>query len=81
MHTHTHKTHHSLDLGETTTFPLIVFFVISHGGYIKMLFFSQLPWDSQVKSFEIFEIRTFATLDAYNYLCSSLIEMRLKETL
>jgi hypothetical protein len=33
-HTRIHKTHHDLDLGEATTFPLIVFSVISHGGYI-----------------------------------------------
>jgi hypothetical protein len=37
-HTRTHKTHHGPDLGEATTFPLIVFFVISHGGYIQMSF-------------------------------------------
>jgi len=29
--TWTHKTHHGLDLGEATTFPLIVFFAPSHG--------------------------------------------------
>ncbi len=29
--TWTHKTHHSLDLGEVTTFPLIVFFLLGHG--------------------------------------------------
>jgi hypothetical protein len=40
-HTRTHKIHHGLNLGETTTFPLIVFFVINHGGYIQMLFCSK----------------------------------------
>jgi hypothetical protein len=29
-HTWTHKTHHDLDLEEATTFPFIIFFVISH---------------------------------------------------
>jgi len=27
-----HKIHHNLDLGEATTFPFIIFFVINHGG-------------------------------------------------
>jgi hypothetical protein len=29
--THTHKTHHGLDLGEVTTCPLIILFVLGHG--------------------------------------------------
>jgi hypothetical protein len=33
-----HKTHHSLDLGETTTFPLIVYFVPNHGTNTQMSF-------------------------------------------
>jgi hypothetical protein len=55
-HTWTHKIHHDLDLGEATTFPLIVLFVIGHGSYTQISFFSRLPnqesqnfrnWDSQ----------------------------------
>jgi len=42
-HTQTHKTQHNLDLGEATNFPLIVFFVISHKGYIQMSFFPRTP--------------------------------------
>jgi hypothetical protein len=42
-HTQTHKVHHGPNLGEATTFPLIVFFVISHGGYIQMSFFPKTP--------------------------------------
>ncbi len=38
MHTQTHKIHHGLDMGEATTFPLIVFYVIRYGGYIQMSF-------------------------------------------
>jgi len=41
-HTQTHKSHktcHSLDLGEATIFPLIIFFVICHGGCTQMSFF------------------------------------------
>jgi hypothetical protein len=37
-----HKTHHNLDLREAMTFPLIVFFVISHGGCTQMSFFSKV---------------------------------------
>jgi hypothetical protein len=39
MHTQTHKTHHDLDLGKATTFPLIPIFMISHGGCIQLSFF------------------------------------------
>ncbi len=42
-HTQTHKTHHNLDLEETTTFPFILFFVISHEGYIQMSFCPETP--------------------------------------
>jgi hypothetical protein len=38
VHTQIHKTHHGSDKGEATTFPLIVFSVINHGGYIQMSF-------------------------------------------
>jgi ribosome assembly protein YihI (activator of Der GTPase) len=41
-HTRIHKTHHDPDLGEATTFPLIVFSMINHKGYIQM----SLIWDS-----------------------------------
>ncbi len=37
--TRTHKSHHSSDLGEATTFPLIVYFAPLHGGHIQMVFF------------------------------------------
>jgi hypothetical protein len=42
-HTQTHETHHSLDLGEATTFPLIVFFVLGHRAYTQMSFFPRTP--------------------------------------
>ncbi len=41
--TRTNKTHHNLDLGEATTFPLIVFFVPSHGACTQMSFYSGIP--------------------------------------
>ncbi len=42
-HTQTHKTHHDPDLGEATTFPLILLFVINHEGYIQMSFCPETP--------------------------------------
>ncbi len=36
--TWTHKIHHGPDLGEATTFPLIVYFVPLHGTHIQMAF-------------------------------------------
>jgi hypothetical protein len=46
--TRTHKTHHDLDLGEATTFPLIVYYVPLHGGHIQMAFCPMTPkWESQ----------------------------------
>jgi len=38
-HTQTSKIHHSSDLGEAITFPLIIFSVINHRGYIQMSFY------------------------------------------
>jgi hypothetical protein len=43
MQTRTHKTHHDPNLGETTTFPLIVFFVPSHMPYTQMSFCLNTP--------------------------------------
>jgi hypothetical protein len=52
----THKTHHSLDLREATTFPLIVYFVPGHGTNTQMSFCPKTPkleswnfqnWDSR----------------------------------
>jgi hypothetical protein len=42
-HTQTHKTHHNPDLGEATTFPLIVFFVLSHEACAQMSFCPRTP--------------------------------------
>jgi hypothetical protein len=42
----THKTHHGPNLGEVTTFPLIVFFIAFHGGHIQMAFCPGIPtWE------------------------------------
>jgi hypothetical protein len=37
-HTWTHKIHHNPNLGEATTFPLILFSMISHKGYPNVIF-------------------------------------------
>jgi hypothetical protein len=46
-----HKIHHGLDLGEATTFPLIVYFVFDHGTNTQMAFCPKTPkwesWNSQ----------------------------------
>jgi hypothetical protein len=41
--TRTHKTHHGPNLGETTTFPLILFFVFGHGNITQMSFCPKIP--------------------------------------
>ncbi len=45
--TRTHKTHHGLDLGEATTFPLVVYYAPLHTGHIQMTFCPRTPkWES-----------------------------------
>ncbi len=41
--TQIHKTHHNLDLGEATTFPIIVFFMLGNGANIQMSFCRKTP--------------------------------------
>jgi hypothetical protein len=41
--TQIHKTHHGLDLGGVTTFPLIIFFVLGHEAYTLMSFCPKTP--------------------------------------
>ncbi len=41
--TKTHKTHHSPDLREATTFPLILFFMPGHGACTQMSFCPRTP--------------------------------------
>jgi hypothetical protein len=72
-----HKTHHSSNLGEATTFPLIVYFVVGHGTNIQMTFFPGFATGSP----EIPKVKTLMTLGAYNYVCKLSIEMRSKENL
>jgi hypothetical protein len=42
------QTHHDSNLGEATTFPLIVYFVLGHGTSTQMAFcFGTLEWESR----------------------------------
>jgi hypothetical protein len=61
VNTDFHKTHHSLDLGEATTFPLIVYSMPGHGTSTQMSFFSK--------------IGTLTTLEAHNFVCRPPIEV------
>ncbi len=49
--TRTHKTHHGPDLGETTTFPFIIYFVPLYEAHIQIAFCPETPiwesWNSQ----------------------------------
>jgi hypothetical protein len=57
----THKTHHSLDSGEATTFPHIVYSAPPRGSGIRMTFCFETPkWESQNR--QGWESRYFARL-------------------
>jgi hypothetical protein len=44
--TWTHKIHHNPNLGETTNFPFIVYFVLLHEAHIQMAFCLETPkWE------------------------------------
>ncbi len=78
--TQIHKIHHSPDLKETTTFPLVTFSVLGHEACTQMSF---CP-GTQVGSLEIPEIPEIGiptTLDAYNFLCKPPIEVKSKTKL
>jgi hypothetical protein len=62
--TWTHKTHHGPDLGEATTFPLIIYFVLNHRTNTQMSF-CHFP-----------KIGTPATLGAHNFMCRPSIKVK-----
>ncbi len=64
--TRTHKTHHDLNLGETITFPLIVYFVAAHRAHIQMFFLSR---DSQTPKWESQNCQSQVTLGPHNFAC------------
>jgi hypothetical protein len=70
--TRIHKIHHGPDLGETTTFPLIVYFVPLHETHSQMAFCPRTPkWES--RNCQSWDYRDFG---AHNFVCRPLIEMR-----
>ncbi len=70
--TQTHKIHHNPDLGEATTFPLIVYCVAFHEAHIQMAFVLGLPNGS----LEIPRVGSFITLGLHNFVCRPMIAMR-----
>jgi len=75
--TQIHKTHHGPDLGEATTFPLIVYSMLLHKAHIQMVFCPETPkWESQNC-----KVGTLATLGLNNFVCRPPIEMRSKTKL
>jgi len=75
--TRTHKTHHSPNLGEATTFSLIVYYVLLHEAHIQMAFFVPgLPSGSP----KIAKVGTPTTLRPHNFMCKHPIEMRSKQS-
>jgi hypothetical protein len=75
--TQIHKIHHGLNLGETTTFPLVIYFVPLHEAHIQMAFCSGIPkWESW-NSYN-WDSRNFA---GHNFLCRPPIEMTSKAKL
>jgi hypothetical protein len=67
-----------LDLGEATTFPLIIFFMPSHGAYTQMSFCPKTP---KLGVFKFPKLGLLVILKALNFLCKLSIEMRVKEKL
>jgi hypothetical protein len=73
----THKTHHDLDLGEATTFPLIVYSMPNHRTSTQMSFYPETPkWESRNS-----HNWDSATLGAHNFVCRPSMEMRSKAKL
>jgi hypothetical protein len=64
------KTHHGPDLGEATTFPLIVYYVLSHKANTQIAFCPKIP-----------EVVTLVTLGAHNFVCRPAIKTRSKAIL
>jgi hypothetical protein len=58
--------------GKPSPSPLSYFLLLTPGAVPKCYY----SWDSQVRSPEFFKIKTAATLEAHNFLCRPLIEVR-----
>jgi hypothetical protein len=76
-----HKTHHALDLREATTFPLIVFSIINHGGCIEMSFcFRTFKTPQNSQNYDS-EIAIPYILDDHNFLWKPPIKLKPRENL
>jgi hypothetical protein len=53
--TWTHKTHHGSDLGEATTFPLIVYYVPGHGTSTQMAFCPDTPESRNSQNWDFYD--------------------------
>jgi hypothetical protein len=67
--THTYKTHNGPDLAKATNFPFIISFVLGHRANTQMSFCPK-----------ILEIGTPTTLEAHNFVCIPLIEVRFEKS-
>ncbi len=76
-HIQIHKTHHDLDLGKPPPFLLYYSLCLAMGVAPKCHFVSRLL----AGSLEILKIETPVTLEAHNFLCKPLIEVRFKAKL
>jgi hypothetical protein len=65
MHTQIHKTHHGSNLGEATTFPFIVFFVINHRGYTQMSFCPRTPKMGMLKFLKLRFLKLWRHVTSY----------------
>jgi len=73
--TQTHKAHHSLELREATTFPLIVYFVPDYGTSTQMSFCPETPkWES--RNSHNYNSRDFG---AHNFVCRPQLKWSLKQ--
>jgi hypothetical protein len=72
MQTQTHKIHHGLDLGKPPPSPLYYTLYVATRPTPKCHFVSELPSES----LEILKFGIPTTLEAHNFICKPLIEVR-----
>ncbi len=75
--TRIHKTHHNPNLGKPPPSPLQYILCLATGPAPKCCFVPGLPSESP----EILKVGTLATLEAHNFVCRPLIEMKFKSKL
>ncbi len=69
--THIHNTHHNPNMGEATTFPLIVYFVPFHETHIQMAFCPIIPTTGTRVTLGLITLRVYLRLQwGLNQSCS-----------